>query len=290
MYISYTFKLTLTMRLLFVILAFGFTAFATPAYALNPVAAYTNRVVDSKTNAGIPFVNIGVLHKGIGTVSNEEGFFSLDFTGAIITDTVKFSCIGYDDLIFSVEDLQHRTTPVPLRQKQTVLPSVVVKPQYLKKLELGVRSETDIVTGGFTSNDLGSELATVLQYNKKKPAYLKKVYISVAESSYDSLLFRVNVYSVKNGLPDKNILPVAVYIKSAVKNGVLEVDMDKYDISFTKPIAVSIEWLKDLGTGSLFFSSKFFKGQSFSRKTSQAAWEKIPVGVAIWADVNYEYK
>jgi hypothetical protein len=268
-------------------------AFTTPAYAItksNPAAAYTNRVVDAKTNVGIPFVNIGVLHKGIGTVSDEAGYFSLDFTGAIITDTVKFSCIGYDDLIFTVEDLQHRTTAVPLRQKQTVLPSVVVKPQYLKKIELGVRSETDIVTGGFTSNDLGSELATVLQYNKKKPAFLKKVFISVAESSYDSLLFRVNVYSVKNGLPDKNILPVAVYIKSAIKNGVIEVDMDKYDISFTKPIAVSIEWLKDLGTGSLFFSSKFFKGQSFSRKTSQAAWEKIPVGVAIWADVNYEYK
>ncbi len=290
MYISYILRLTCDMKLLFAILCMILLA-ACPALALQPVdTVFKGQVVDIKTSKGVPFVNIGVLHKGIGTVSDEIGNFSIDLTGAIITDTVKFSCIGYDDLIFSVEDLKRRTTPIPLRQKQTQLATVVVKPQYLKNMELGVHTETDIVTGGFTSNDLGTELATILQYNKKKPAFLKKVFISVAESSYDSLLFRVNVYAVKNGLPDNNILPEAVYIKSAAKSGVVEVDMAKYDISFTKPIAISIEWLKDLGAGQLYFSSKFFKGQSFSRKTSQAVWEKIPVGVGIWANVAFEYK
>lgn len=278
------------MKLLFAILLMLFAANMPVAYSQMVDNVYNGRVVDVKTTNAVPFVNIGVLHKSIGTVSNEDGFFNIDLAGAIVTDTVKFSCIGYDDLIFSVEDLRRRTTPVPLKQKQTQLATVVVKPQYLKSMELGVHTETDIVTGGFTSNDLGSELATVLQYNKKKPAFLKKVFISVAESSYDSLLFRVNVYAIKNGLPDNNILPEAVYIKSAIKNGVVEVDMTKYDISFTKPIAISIEWLKDMGEGKLYFSSKFFKGQSFSRKTSQAVWEKIPVGVGIWADIDYEYK
>ncbi len=278
------------MKLLFAILLMLFAANMPVAYSQMVDNVYNGRVVDVKTTNALPFVNIGVLHKRIGTVSNEDGFFNIDLAGAIVTDTVKFSCIGYDDLIFSVEDLRRRTTPVPLKQKQTQLAIVVVKPQYLKSMELGVHTETDIVTGGFTSNDLGSELATVLQYNKKKPAFLKKVFISVAESSYDSLLFRVNVYAIKNGLPDNNILPEAVYIKSAIKNGVVEVDMTKYDISFTKPIAISIEWLKDMGEGKLYFSSKFFKGQSFSRKTSQAVWEKIPVGVGIWADIDYEYK
>lgn len=278
------------MKLLFAILLMLFAANMPVAYSQMVDNVYNGRVVDVKTTNAVPFVNIGVLHKSIGTVSNEDGFFNIDLAGAIVTDTVKFSCIGYDDLIFSVQDLRRRTTPVPLKQKQTQLAIVVVKPQYLKSIELGVHTETDIVTGGFTSNDLGSELATVLQYNKKKPAFLKKVFISVAESSYDSLLFRVNVYAIKNGLPDNNILPEAVYIKSAIKNGVVEVDMTKYDISFTKPIAISIEWLKDMGEGKLYFSSKFFKGQSFSRKTSQAVWEKIPVGVGIWADIDYEYK
>lgn len=278
------------MKLLFAILLMLFAANMPVAYSQMVDNVYNGQVVDVKTTNAVPFVNIGVLHKSIGTVSNEDGFFNIDLAGAIVTDTVKFSCIGYDDLIFSVEDLRRRTTPVPLKQKQTQLATVVVKPQYLKSMELGVHTETDIVTGGFTSNDLGSELATVLQYNKKKPAFLKKVFISVAESSYDSLLFRVNVYAIKNGLPDNNILPEAVYIKSAIKNGVVEVDMTKYDISFTKPIAISIEWLKDMGEGKLYFSSKFFKGQSFSRKTSQAVWEKIPVGVGIWANVAFEYK
>lgn len=278
------------MRFLFLIWCFYLALIPTGVFAGNNLTPYTNKVIDATSNKPIPFVNIGVLHKGIGTVSDEQGNFTLDFTGAIITDTVKFSCIGYEDLIFSVEQLQFRTTPIPLRPKQTVLSTVIVKPKFYKSLKLGVITDTDIVTGGFSSNDLGSELATVLPYNKKQTAHLKKVYISVAESGYDSVFFRINVYAVKKGAPADNILKQPIYVTSGVKQGVIEVNMADYDITFNQPIAISIEWLKDLGKGNLFFSCKLFKGQSFARKTSQAGWEKAPVGVGLWADVDYEYK
>ncbi|UPT66350.1 MAG: hypothetical protein M0D57_18050 [Sphingobacteriales bacterium JAD_PAG50586_3] len=125
----------------------------------------------------------------------------------------------------------------------------------------------------------------------KKTAYLKKVYISIAESGYDSVFFRLNVYALnKKGMPAENILNQAIYVSSGIKQGIVDVDISKYDISFNQPVAISIEWLKDLGKGNLFFSCKLFKGQSFARKTSQAVWEKAPVGVGLWADVDYEYK
>ncbi|UPT66351.1 MAG: carboxypeptidase-like regulatory domain-containing protein [Sphingobacteriales bacterium JAD_PAG50586_3] len=158
------------MRLLFVIICFivgGSTTFVSAGSGQPIATVYTNKVIDATTKKAIPFVNIGVLHKGIGTVSDEQGNFTIDLTGAIITDTVKFSCIGYDDLIFSVEQLKMRTLPVPLRQKETILSTVVIKPKFYKSLKLGVVTDTDIVTGGFSSNDLGSELATVIPYNKK---------------------------------------------------------------------------------------------------------------------------
>lgn len=277
------------MKALFGILLF--TIATTTSMLSNPLqTALSGRVTDAKTGNGVMFVNIGVLNKGIGTVSDENGNYSLQLNLSAANDTVKFSCIGYDDFIITVANLNAQAGLVKLSPKPTILNTVVIKPKFVKKLELGVNSTTDQVTGGFMSNDLGSELATLLPYNKKKPAHLKKVFISISESGYDSVFFRLNVYKVKKGFPGDNMLQQPIYIKSAIKNGVIAVDLSAYDISFTEPVAVSIEWLKDLGQGQLYFSCKLFKGQSFARKTSQAAWEKIPVGVGIWANVDYEYK
>lgn len=247
-----------------------------------------NRVTNAKTGIGVPYVNIGVLHKGIGTVADADGYYSLNLTDALAGDTVKFSSIGYVDYLITVANLLQLQGLVSLEPKTLNIGEVVVKPKALKKMQLGIKAEGDGVTGGFISNDLGSELATVLEYTKKKPAQIKRVYISVAQCTYDSLFFRLNIYNYADGVPGENLLTSPVFIKTAVKNGVIEVNLDSSDLIINQPVAVSIEWLKDMGQGSLFFSCKFFKGKSYARKTSQADWQKIPVGMGIWADIEYE--
>lgn len=248
------------------------------------------RVVDSKTAKGLPYVNIGVLHRGIGTVADIDGNYTLNLTGILATDTVKYSCIGYAEQIITVDKLQLAKGAITLSPKAVSIGEVIIKPKKIKKLEVGIKTDNNNITGGFMSNDLGSELATVFTYTKGKPAQLKKVYFSLVESTYDTLLFRLNVYDFKKGVFGDNLLLKPVYIRTTKNNGIIEVDLSSLDILFNGSIAVSIEWMKDLGPGNLFFSCRFFKGQSFARKTSHADWEKIPVGMGIWGDVEYESK
>jgi len=53
------------------------------------------RVLDDETQTPLPYSNILVLHKNIGTISNEKGDFSLDITELSATDTLSFQYIGY---------------------------------------------------------------------------------------------------------------------------------------------------------------------------------------------------
>ena len=46
---------------------------------LQAQLAYSGSVVDATTGEPIPFVNIGVVDRAIGTVTNEEGDFLLEF-------------------------------------------------------------------------------------------------------------------------------------------------------------------------------------------------------------------
>src|ERR1700757_2465383 len=61
---------------------------------INAQNNLTGKIVDSK---GIPisFVNIGILNKAIGTVSDENGNFAISFGNNLLTDTMIISCFGF---------------------------------------------------------------------------------------------------------------------------------------------------------------------------------------------------
>ncbi|MFA5418301.1 MAG: carboxypeptidase-like regulatory domain-containing protein [Bacteroidales bacterium] len=63
-------------------------------------------VYDEKTNEPLPYANIIVLHKYIGTVSNESGDFYLKRSGLEDTDTISFQYIGYQTKKYIVGDLE----------------------------------------------------------------------------------------------------------------------------------------------------------------------------------------
>ena len=52
-------------------------------------------VADSNSKQPLAFVNIGVVNKNIGTVSDLDGFFSLKLNPTEKEDLIRFSMIGY---------------------------------------------------------------------------------------------------------------------------------------------------------------------------------------------------
>ena len=56
------------------------------------------KIVDSKTNQVIPFVNVVIKNTNIGWSGNENGVVKLNFTKIYLSDSLIFSAVGYEKI------------------------------------------------------------------------------------------------------------------------------------------------------------------------------------------------
>ena len=275
------------MKSLFAIVLFTLLfPFHTQAQSLN------GRILDAQTKQPVEFASIGILHRNAGTVANEQGNFVLNTEKAAPADTIKVSMLGYESRLFLVRDFENflaqQSGMISLQPQNRKLQEVVIKPRKTKIITAGNTTDSKFMSAGFTSNDLGSEVGTVLRYNKKKPGKLENVNFNIASNSYNNVLFRVNLYEFKNGKIGENLLKEPLYTDFTGDSGTLTLDLSDKDIYISSDCLLTLEWIKDYGRRGLFFSAGFFNSDSYARKTSHGDWFDVPAGLGFWATIVHE--
>ena len=245
---------------------------------LNAQYIIQGRIIDALTKEPLPFVNVGVLKKELGTVSNEDGFFFLEVPDVFAKETLRFSMIGFDQRDFQVADLEAillSNNTLVLAEQTTFLEEVVLTAE--KKWDTrvsGNATTSKLLITGFTSNQLGNEIALFVKV-KKTPAYIEGIQFSVVENIYPEVRFRVNVYSSEYRFPDENILKENIFVTLEQSEGIISVDLKEYDILVDDDVFISLEWIdEDLGSEGLWFSAGVFGKSIYARSTSQAEWKK----------------
>ncbi len=244
---------------------------------------YKGVVVDAQNAKPIAYVNIGIIAKGLGTVSNEEGVFQLplEFTKYSSTDSLQFSSIGYKTLKKAVTDLQLASTlgtMIRLKPETIALDEVVVaaKRQVFEKELVGYGFE-DARIVGYWKDDvaLGGELATKIEV-KKAYRRLKEYSFRVLENPSDSLLLRINIYNGKEGIPKSNLSNANILHLLKTKNGKVTIDLRPYHIVVYDDFIVSMELLQVYGEKiGLVLGANANEGISYKRYASQDTWERI---------------
>lgn len=239
-----------------------------------------SKVVDARGGQGVAYVNIGIPGKNVGTVSNEQGHFELRLTDNQLSDTLLFSCIGYETVRVPANLLRELEMPVTLTPKVAELKQVQVEASKLKEKYFGIFTESPVVQAGFNDNILGKECGVPMF--TKHPALLDQVQINFGKCTYDSVFFRLNVYQKSDSGRYENILrEPLVYAYSKLEiNETLAIDLRAYNIEVRGDFMISVEYMRDLGPGTLYFKSKLNKS-SYVRATSQAEWVKMPIAVSI---------
>ncbi|KAB2868920.1 MAG: carboxypeptidase-like regulatory domain-containing protein [Bacteroidales bacterium] len=244
-------------------------------------------VVNDKNDETIEYTNIGILGKNIGTVSDSQGKFSIDINSQFNNDSLLFSSIGYFPKQVKVSELRNGNVKVALKEKVYEIKPVVVTPRIFKPKTLGVSTRSKMASAGFENNLLGYEMGIIMKV--KKTAKLKSVNLNFSVCSYDSLFYRLNIYKVTGPLAFENILENPIYL-SLTKNDVKEtvrIDLEKYNLVMQGYFLVTIEHVKDLGDGRLYFCAGL-KEKTYYRKTSQGEWKTAPVGISISVDADVE--
>lgn len=238
-------------------------------------------VVDAQGQRPAEFVNVGIRGKNIGTVTDERGRFSLVVDAQYDQDTVLFSMLGYETKTVTVSDLRKPVEHViQLVPKVYELAEAQVKPRIFKERILGVRSTKKWLVAGFAEDRLGDEYGILMK--AKKAVFLKQLNLNVAQCTYDTVFFRLNVYEVRGEMDFVNILREPIYIKLAKSQiqDKIEVDLVSRNIVVEGDLVVALEHVKDLGEGNLMFCAGLSE-KTYFRKTSQGNWQTSPVGISL---------
>ncbi len=249
---------------------------------------YKGLVLDEKTNTPIPYVNIGIVDKGVGTVSDEAGLFhlALDETKLLSGDKILFSSLGYESLEILVGEIdlvyneypEVRLTPTTVKLNEVVVTNI--EGEFIDQ-DIGYKNSGETVFGYWKDNvALGGQLATRIRL-KKGLRKLNNLGFEVWSSTSDSVLLRINFYDLDSaGYPGKNLNTSNENILYTVTKGqrFAEVDLVPYSIFARDDFIVSLELLKVYGGDEpgLVMAAIRFDTNSFRRFASQDEWEIVP--------------
>lgn len=276
---------TFTMKRVLTLMAFFLVVSGISAQTFN------GTLKDARTGELLPYVNIGVVNKNIGTVSGETGKFTLIVPEGHAADTIRISMLGYKTKEYIVSNFANRikeNSEIKMEQHITQLKEVVVSNRKSGDKLLGNKTESKSVTAAFTSNKLGNEVGTVMKI-KGSSALLKTFTASIASDDNPPVKMRLNFYSLKKGMPDKLLINENIIVSVPKNSGRLVVDLTPYNIMVEDNFFASLEWIEDSPDSKrIWFSAALFATPIISRETSQGTWTKMTIaGVGFTVDTKY---
>ncbi|MGV3502596.1 MAG: carboxypeptidase-like regulatory domain-containing protein [Adhaeribacter sp.] len=295
---------SLSFLLLFLISLFVFQPVSGAGIPYQENAKTITGTVKDDKNTPLAYVSVGIVDETSGTVTNENGQFTLHLRQENQEGILRFSFIGYETVELKVAEAlvqfsKHKTLPIVLK----------ARPKEIKEARVESRRWVTSVKGGNVGPEatfhqafmrapgkleehLGREVALLIN-NRKKQAFLKKLNFCINTNRYADVKFRVNIYSLENGRPHENLLKENIYVALPDhKTGWVEVDLEPYNLYLEDDFVVSLEWVdcypKPKNVMYLTLSGGFGGHTIFQKKASQAKWEKMPGAIGMNVTLQHE--
>lgn len=212
-------------------------------------------IVLSKNGEAVSYAAVGVMGSSAGTVTDPRGKFRLWLPEHFSeTDSLKISCVGFQDERFAANSLGHFLN-VTLQTKPGQLPEVSVYGLKTDTIEKGNTRINTFLKCNFAISDrpdqnLGAEIGRKFFFKGKKHHLLRlRVHVGL---NFDTVLFRLHVYSLKKGLPDSSLLQQNILLMfKGPKIGWEEFDLSSYNLVYDQNIVVALQWVAHSRKGRL---------------------------------------
>jgi len=244
-------------------------------------------LIDSKTQAPIEFVNIGIQNKNKGTISNLDGKFHLKIPKELSTDSLTISHVNYETLKIPIRSIKDKT--LHLEPKINELTEVVISNKKKKHRKVGVKSYNTLLWGRAISKDNDiMELAQRINIpNKSVKVNYANIYLRrgfEADSSY----IRINFYKDIDDVPGEKIVFQNIVQQKRIEPGWIQMDLKSYNIYLDKDFFVSVEFIPDFKKPQeINLGAILTKGKGYSRRSSFGTWNKVSGAYAINVEIEY---
>jgi len=259
------------------------------------------KVADTENNLPLPYVSVGVLNKSQGTVSDTVGQFSFPITTENISDSLQFSIIGYHSLRVAVKDfINNSDKSIKLTANVTQLREVLVTSSSSRKntVAIGRQSSgklTQVSIHNKTSADetVGSEMGMRYKIDKDN-AILKDFNLYISANNFNSIKFRVNIYSVRNDLPDTLINNKQIFTTlDDFKTGWVKIALEEYHLTVRNDIIITVQWVesrmdkKEKPVTIVPVEVTPFSKFCYARIASQDKWKRMGMRLSSYVTIAY---
>ncbi|MXN92490.1 hypothetical protein GR160_14770 [Flavobacterium sp. Sd200] len=257
-------------------------------------------IKDGITDSPLPYVNIGIKDTRIGTVSDSKGLFTLTIPENLNENTlIVFSYVGYNTRQCSVGELM-KINNIEMKPSIQSLETIVLnlKAPKFKKVGRTFKGFGLTHVNFYTAQEaevddrLSKELG--MKFNIKKDCRITGLNFNITSNDFKSVKFRVNFYSIKDGLP--NVLLIEENIICEVNDrqlGWFNIDLKPYEVYLSKDvgdIAVTLQWIesKKARENSKYFSLSAAKApfsNLYYKEKAMSAWVSSGNNLSFYLDV-----
>lgn len=243
-------------------------------------------ITDVGSKQPLAYASIGVLNKPVGTVADSLGHFELTIGNEQLDDTLQVSMVGYYPVKRLIRELVkvNGTIAINLTKKMIQLNEVTVSNQFQHTVIVGRRSTGSLIQASIIAYEkapvIGAETGLKL-HTKHYPALFDNVNFYLSANNFKYIKFRVNVYSLKNNMPDTLLSNKEILVSlNAYKTGWTQIDMSAYDIVINDDCAVTLQWVdynKDMDKKPqvLIPAGISFSQISYFRNAAQDKWKSV---------------
>ena len=242
-------------------------------------------VIENETNLPLAYVNVGILNKPVGTVSDLVGNYSLVFKNNNLTDTLQVSIVGYvTQRILLSELFKANNKNINLTKKITFLKELVVtnkksNAKIIGRQKTGKLLQISLHNKNNVEETIGSEIG--MKVKIRKEAVIKDVNWYFSANNFKMIKLRVNVYALKNNLPDTLLCNKEIFVTiENSKTGWQKIDLVPYNITVIGDFVIALQWIEGKQEKKEDPITIIPVGLSLSKDTyvrvaSQDKWKKI---------------
>jgi hypothetical protein len=258
-------------------------------------------VLDKESNTPLAYVSVGILNKSFGTVSDTAGHFIFNIDQDNFADTIQVSMVGYSAMKIPVKDFMsgsNKTFKLVVKVEQlaevTITNSIqrayseVIGREHVSKLvQVSVHNKKS------ADETIGSEMGMRYKTNRKN-AIIKDFNFYISANNFNFIKFRVNVYSVKNDMPDTLMYNKQIFATvDNFKIGWNKIDVERYNIKADREFIVTVQWIesrmdkKENPITILPVAVTPLSKNCYVRIASQDKWKRMGVNLSSFITVAY---
>jgi hypothetical protein len=107
---------------------------------------FTGRIIEENNPEPISYVNVGIARQGVGTVSDEIGYYSIEIDDRFAKDSIVFSCIGFKPFAISVKDFTEIIAgEAGMTRRVFKMKKLVIKAKCYRYRKLGISKESKTI-------------------------------------------------------------------------------------------------------------------------------------------------